>query len=282
MSEKPHKFYSMEVRGREADIYIFGDILVPIWATLRKAYGDESVRSGYDIVNEIRGLDVDVINVHINSCGGHVSEGLAIHNELEAHKAEIVTITPAFACSAASVVFMAGSRRLMYPASLLMIHEAQGGGYGNAKQIRKAADDIQVISDTACEVYRQKVKISDAELTSLLENETYITPVNAVKWGFATEIVQQAKDARPTASAMQSIMHLLTQPQSKPAPTDDDPLEQLRKDVAAIAAALSLPGQQQPAPPIQVHVTNAPVTKAQLTKAPLDFLSALMGGKEQK
>lgn len=283
MSEKPQKFYSMEVRGREADIYIFGDILVPFWAAVEKSFGDESVRSGYDIVNEIRALDVDVIYVHINSYGGHVSEGIAIHNELEAHKAEVVTITPGFACSAASVVFMAGTRRIMYAASLLMIHEAQGGAHGTAKQVRKAADDIQVISDTACEVYRQKVKISDAELNSLLENETWITPANAVKWGFATEIKQQAKDAKPTASAMSALMRSLTAPQPSTAPTDDK-LDQLIKDVAAISAAVSLPKhqepKQEPTPEPTPELKQEPAGED--TKEPMDFVNALLGGKEDK
>ena len=282
MSEKPQKFYSMSVRGREADIYIFGDIVTPDWSAFDRMFGIDASRSGYDIMQEIRDLDVDVINVHINSYGGHVSEGIAIHNVLAEHSAEIVTFDDGFACSAASVVFMAGKDRIVYETSLLMIHNAWCWANGNADELRKVAADLEVISATAAAAYRAKISISDDELDALLKNETWIAPADALKWGFATEIRKQEQSGKPAASAMQSIMHLLTQPQAKPAPTDDDPLEQLRKDVAAIAAALSLPGQQQPAPLIQVHMTNAPVTKAQLTKAPLDFLSALMGGKEQK
>ena len=54
------KYYALEVNGREADIYIFGDIVIPEWAWY------ESDTSGYSLAQEIKDLDVDVINVHIN------------------------------------------------------------------------------------------------------------------------------------------------------------------------------------------------------------------------
>lgn len=281
MSKKPQKFYSMAVRGREADIYIFGDILTPDWKAFDELFGIEASRSGYDIMTETRDLDVDTINVYINSPGGHVSEGLAIHNVLVAHKAEIVTIDAGFACSAASVVFMAGTVRKMYKASLLMIHNAWGGGAGNAKEHRKQADDLEIISATAAEAYKGKINISDAELAALLDNETWISPTDALKWGFATQIVEEEADGRPAASAMESIMRMLTTPQSKPMQADDL-LEQLRKDVAAIAAAIPLLGQQQPTPePAQLPKQEQKPAEPASTK-PIDFLSALLGGKEKQ
>jgi len=188
VNEKPQKFYSMEVRGREADIYIFGYILTPDWVAFERMLGDDASRSGYDIMSEIRALDVDVINVHINSYGGHVSEGLAIHNVLVEHKAKICTIDDGFACSAASVVFMAGTIRIMHAASLLMIHNAWGGVEGNADQLRKYADALEAMSRTAAEAYKAKINISDEELDKLLKNESWITPTDALQWGFATEI----------------------------------------------------------------------------------------------
>jgi len=239
-------------------------------------FGVEASRSGYDIITEIRDLDVDVINVHVNSPGGHVSEGLAIHNELEAHKAEIVTITPGFACSAAAVVFMAGKIRKMYKASLLMIHNAWGGGAGNAKEHRKCADDLDTISATAAQTFRAKIKLPDAELDRLLDNETWINPTDAVKWGFATEIVEAEKDERPAASAMDAIVRTLTAPQVEHETTDDK-LEQLIKDVAAIKAAVSLPGQQPKQEPKQ-----EPAQEKNIENRPMTFFNALLGGKEEK
>jgi len=96
------KYYALEKNGKEADIYIFGDITSWEWY--------ENDVSSYSLVKEIRALGPDVkqINVHINSYGGEVAEGLAIYNTLKNHKAKVRTIVDGFACSAASVVFMAG------------------------------------------------------------------------------------------------------------------------------------------------------------------------------
>ena len=83
-------------------------------------------------------MDTDEIEVHINSNGGAVSEGLAIYNVLKNSKAKVTTYCDGFACSPASVIFMAGDERVMNGASLLMIHDAWTYGQGNAAELRKA------------------------------------------------------------------------------------------------------------------------------------------------
>ena len=126
------------------------------------------------LVNDVKDLDVDVINVHINSYGGVVSEGLAIYNTLKNHKAKIRTIVDGFACSAASVVFMAGDERIMNDASLLMIHNAWTRVSGNAAELRKQADDLEKITQASIEAYMSRVNITEDELKALLDAETWL------------------------------------------------------------------------------------------------------------
>ena len=128
------------MNGTEADIYIFGDIVDPL---TKELWGLDSDTSGLSLANDVKDLDAEVINVHINSYGGAVSEGLAIHNTLKNHKAKVRTYCDGFACSAASVVFMAGDERYMNDASLLMIHNAWMYTAGNPAQLRKDADDLE-------------------------------------------------------------------------------------------------------------------------------------------
>ena len=68
-----NKYYALETNGKEADIYIFGDITSWEWF-------DNDV-SSYTLSKELQELgdDIEVINVHINSYGGEVAEGLAIY-----------------------------------------------------------------------------------------------------------------------------------------------------------------------------------------------------------
>ena len=207
MSKTPTKYYQLTQNDTSADLYIFGDICAWAWQDVGK-------QSGVTIVNQLKKLDVDTINVHINSYGGDVSEGLAIYNVLREHKAQIVTICDGFACSAASVVFMAGDRRVMQPASLLMIHNAWTVAMGNAAQLRKTADDIETITQASVEAYKKVATISEEEIKALMGAETWILPKDAVEYGFATEIDDEDDDDEPKQSAFGVIMRKLTAPES--------------------------------------------------------------------
>ena len=206
MSKTPTKYYQLVNNDTSADLYIFGDICAWAWPELGE-------QSGVTIVNQLKALDVDTINVHINSYGGDVAEGLAIYNVLREHKAQIVTICDGFACSAASVVFMAGDRRVMQPASLLMIHNAWTVAMGNAAQLRKTADDIETITQASVEAYKKVATISEEEIKALMDAETWILPKDAVEYGFATEIDDEDEDDEPKQSAFGVIMQKLTAPE---------------------------------------------------------------------
>ena len=78
------KYYALESSGNEADLYIFGDITTWPW--------DEKDRDAYGIVKELRSLEADKLNVHINSYGGDVSEGLAIYNVLKNSQMKVTTL----------------------------------------------------------------------------------------------------------------------------------------------------------------------------------------------
>ena len=199
-----NKYYALATSGRTADINIFGDITS--WE-----YADSDV-SSYTLSKEIQGLDVDVINVHINSYGGEVAEGLAIYNMLKNHKAKVNTICEGFACSIASVIFMAGDERIMNNASLLMIHNAWTCAAGNANELRKQADDLDIISQAAIEAYKECVNISDDELKALLDAESWLSPQSAVEKGFATSIKASENNENPSQSVKNKVIEMLINP----------------------------------------------------------------------
>ena len=231
MSKTPTKYYQLVNNDTSADLYIFGDICAWAWPE----YGEQS---GVTIVNQLKALDVDTINVHINSYGGDVAEGLAIYNVLREHKAQIVTICDGFACSAASVVFMAGDRRVMQPASLLMIHNAWTWAMGNAVQLRKTADDIEIITQASVEAYKKVATISEEEIKALMDAETWLLPKNAVEYGFATEIDDEDDDEdEPKQSAFGVIMQKLTAPAAGVLEAQEIDVEALADKIAAKLAA---------------------------------------------
>jgi len=193
-----------------ADLYIFGDICKWAWE-------EDGDANGMTIVKKLRALNVKTINVHINSYGGDVSEGLAIYNVLRESSAQIVTVCDGFACSAASVVFMAGDKRIMRPASLLMIHNAWTYAMGNAAELRKSADDLDTITQASVEAYKQVATISEDEIKALMDAETWILPDDAVAYGFATDIDDDDDDED---ELMQSAFGLISQRLRMPIPAE--------------------------------------------------------------
>ena len=127
------KFYQLTQNDNVAELYIYGDITSFKWF-------EEDV-TAKSIIDEINSISADVINVYISSYGGEVQAGLAIYNALKRHKAKVRTICDGFACSIASVIFMAGEERIMNDSSLLMIHNAWSFAEGNAKELKKIAED---------------------------------------------------------------------------------------------------------------------------------------------
>lgn len=208
-----NKYYALETNGKEADIYIFGDITSLEWF--------ETDVSSYTLSKELQELpdDVEIINVHINSYGGEVAEGLAIYNMLRNHKAKVRTYCDGFACSIASVIFMAGDERIMSHASLLMVHNAWMRVAGNAEELRKNADDLDKITQASIEAYKSKVNISEEEIKQLLDNETWILPSEALEMGFATSIVGESITEKAAASARKALFNLIkkvSKTESKP------------------------------------------------------------------
>lgn len=178
------KYYQMLVDEEKkcAEILIYGDITSWEWF--------ESDVSSYTLAREIQSLpeDIDTIKVYINSYGGEVAEGLAIYNALKRHKAKVVTYCDGFAASIASVIFMAGDERVMSNASLLFIHNAWNYCSGDSNELKKAAEDLEKITQASINAYMEHINISEDELKEYMDAETWLSPIECINKGFCTTI----------------------------------------------------------------------------------------------
>lgn len=208
------RYYQIELADRVADIDIYGDITSWPWR--------ESDVSAANLSAQLAELDVDTINVNINSYGGEVAEGLAIFNALSAHKAKVRTRVDGFACSIASVIFMAGDERIMNEASLLMIHNASTFASGDASAFRKAADELELITNQSKKIYLAKTNLNEQDLTNYMDDETFIDAQAAIDMGFATGVAAISSN-HPTQSALKSIRQALSDDKDKPSEPGKDP-----------------------------------------------------------
>lgn len=252
------KYYSLETNGSETDIYIFGDITS--WECF------ENDVSSYTLSKELQALESKRINVHINSYGGEVAEGLAIYNMLRNHKAKVQTVCDGFACSIASVIFMAGDERIMNNASMLFIHNAWTMAVGNAEQLRKEADDLDIISQGAFAAYLGAINIPEETLRDMLSAETWILPDTALEMGFATAIIGSEQKNKAAASAHKALFSLVKKAVQSVPVAEPEP----ESVVPPSVEPEQIIGQETPAPEPEPPKENKPIK----------FLNALMGRKD--
>lgn len=196
------KFYNITQTGKEADIYIFGDITS--WP-----YG--SHKSAGSIVAELQALDADVINVHIDSYGGSVKEGWGMYNALREHKAKVRTYADGFVASAALYPFLGGDERYASPVSAFYLHQVLVGASGYADDLRAAADDADLMTDIGIQAFVDVAGMSKEKTLELMRQETWLKPEDALELGICTAITRSGETQKHTQSVRQKIIQQLTQ-----------------------------------------------------------------------
>lgn len=138
-----------------------------------------------EFVAELDGLDVDELEVHINSPGGAVWDGLAIMNSLKRHRARVTVIVDGLAASAASIVAMAGDEVVMAEGAQMMIHQAAGGAWGTAEFLRDTAVVLDKIDGNMAGIYARRAGGTREEWLELMRLETWYDADEAVAAGLA-------------------------------------------------------------------------------------------------
>lgn len=189
------------------DFYIYGDVEAATfvddgwWGTWEES--ENSANHFRAVLAQNPGATQ--INVYINSYGGSVFEGTAIYNQLRRHPAHKTVYVDGFACSIASVIAMAGDEIVMPRNALMMIHNMWMGVYGNAAELRKAADDLDVINAAGRSAYllRAGDRLDEARLAEMMEQETWLTAEECIALGFADRYADQDADMSGAAEILQ-------------------------------------------------------------------------------
>lgn len=214
------RFYMIQQAERTADLYIFGDIVKMKW------FDDET--SAHSLLQDIKDLDVDQINVHIDSYGGAVSEGWAIYNALRDHPAKVVTYGDGFVASAALYPFMAGDERHASNLSAYYFHRVMMSASGYADDLRAAANEADMMTEIGIKAFTDRTDMTADQVRALMEAETWLTPERALELGVATSIIQ---DEAPKAvqSAKKAFFQRLMEPEGKPTDPPQEPKKPERK-----------------------------------------------------
>ncbi|WP_226893872.1 head maturation protease, ClpP-related [Nisaea sediminum] len=173
-----------------AEIYIYGDI-GGWWGGV-----DAEV-----LAKEIAALDVETINVRINSPGGLVFGGIAIYNALARHKAKVIVHIDSLAASIASVIAMAGDEIRIAESAHIMIHKPWSGVIGDSDTMRLEADILDTLESAIIDTYEARTEQDRGELEAWVAAETWFKGKDAVDHGFADVLVPSKKKAKAAAGS---------------------------------------------------------------------------------
>ena len=132
------------------------------------------------------------ITVWINSPGGDCVAAAQIYNMLMDYKGSVTVKIDGIAASAASVIAMAGTKVLVSPVSMLMIHNPMTVAFGNSAEMQKAIDMLASVKDSILNAYEIKTGLSRTKLSHLMDAETWMDANKAIELGFADEIMQRS------------------------------------------------------------------------------------------
>lgn len=135
------------------------------------------------------------ITVWINSPGGDCVAAAQIYNMLMDYRGSVTVKIDGIAASAASVIAMAGTKVLVSPVSMLMIHNPATIASGDAAEMQKAIAMLDEVKESIINAYEIKTGMSRAKLSHLMDAETWMDAHTAVDLGFADEIMTRPADA---------------------------------------------------------------------------------------
>lgn len=174
----PVQWYRVEnaAKGGEADVWIYDEI--GYWGTTAASFA-----------REVAALDVSTINLHLNTPGGSVFDGVAIHNTLTSHKADVHVTVDGVAASIGSVIAMAGDTVTMGRGTEMMIHNPSGLVLGTAKDMRDTADILDRLAVDIAGFYAGRAGGSVDQWLASMDAETWYSAQEAVDAGLADAVL---------------------------------------------------------------------------------------------
>jgi ATP-dependent protease ClpP protease subunit len=241
----------------EVEVYLYEEI--GFWGVTSKAFVEE--------LNQHKGKH---IHLRIDSPGGEVHAGNAIFNALRRHKGGVTVHIDGMAASMASVIAMAGSPICIADNAFLFVHNPWTMLAGDSGEMRKTAEQLDVIGNVLVGMYAQRTKLPIEEIQQMMDEETLLSATDAVALGFADMI----EDGVPIAASMtpekakarfdkfarSMEKNLQVRPYDQPA---DEPAETVE------APAVETPAEEIEAPAIETAEGDLPAVPPAEDKAPV-------------
>ncbi len=249
-AEAPPWYRVNAVEGSSADVYIY-DAIGGWWGTDAATF-----------VRDIANLDVETINLYVNSPGGSVYDAVAIMNALRRHKAKVIATVDGLAASAASFIIQAADEVVMGTGTELMVHDAWNIVYGNAEALRKEAESLDRISDTIAGIYAERAGGTEAQWREAMQAETWYSASEAVAAGLADRVEGRNKDVGADDSATNKFdLSIFAHAGRKEAPAPHLTPNHTRRPSLSLDSVAHLAATASHKPPAEPAEHNTPQQK---------------------
>jgi len=231
---KTKKFWNWvcnETTG-ERSLYLNGVISEDTW------WGDEITPAMFR--SELF-ADEGNVTIWLNSPGGDCIAASQIYAMLMDYKGDITVKVDGIAASAASVIAMAGTKVLMAPTALMMIHNPLTIAIGDSEEMQKAMDMLGEVKESIINAYEIKTNQSRVKISHWMDAETWMNANKAIELGFADGVLEDEKLAKTTetyAFSRRAVTNSLldkVKPKAAPEQPKGIPVESLEKRLSLIS-----------------------------------------------
>lgn len=194
------------------DIYVYGEIGDSL-------LDDGTSTSAADFARQLKDADGDDVTIHVNSVGGNVFDANTMSELVRSYKGKTTTSIEGIAASAASFFALTADVVEMNPSALLMIHNPYTSCYGNADEMRKAADMLDKVRSTITTQYVRKTGMDEPEIERMMDAETWLDAREALSLRF----VDSVTDAAPIAAMLrpEDMKRFSKAPETLRVPSDE-------------------------------------------------------------
>ena len=207
----------LEINGTIAEESWFEDDVTP------KLFHDELFAGSGPVV------------IWLNSPGGDCIAASQIYAMLMDYKGDVTIKIDGIAASAASVIAMAGTKVLMAPTALMMIHNPMTMAFGDESELQKAQEMLAEVKESIINAYEIRTGLSRAKLSHYMDSETWMNANKAIELGFADDLLTDEKREVPVEAVAFSAKAAQTALMNKIC----RPVRDAKKQTMAQAAAIS-------------------------------------------
>lgn len=203
-------FCFQEAENDTYKLYIYDDVTAYGTFNWHTWEYEESKTSAKYFQEQLEAIpETGTIELHINSNGGSVKEGVAIYNQLKQKSGKKIGYVDGVAYSVAFLILQACDERVMGLGTSALIHNMWMSVDGNAKELRKAADDLEVLMESNRQIFLERSNLEEQQLMEMMDAETFLTPDQCMEYGLIDRIDSyQVDDKEVQERLMERVQQL--------------------------------------------------------------------------